>query len=99
MKPKGNGLAELVDEKHNDNSFFCMKLVELLEQTDYDTWMKAIGENRGIGIATNLGIPGLSNNVKVVELDENLDFCVCMCYPEKPSPVVKMFSNYMDKLF
>ena len=66
---------------------------------DYDTWMKAIGENRGIGIATNLGIPGLSNNVKVVELDENLDFCVCMCYPEKPSPVVKMFSNYMDKLF
>ena len=46
MKPKGNGLVELVDEKHNDNSFFCMKLVELLEQTDYDTWMKAFADAR-----------------------------------------------------
>ena len=30
MRPKGNGLVELVDEKSQDNGFFCMKLVEFL---------------------------------------------------------------------
>ena len=66
---------------------------------DYNTWLKAIEENRGVGIATNLGIAGISHQLKVIELDECIEFCVGLCYPENPSPVIKMFLNYMDKLF
>ena len=32
MRPKGNGLIELVDDKSQDNGFFCMKLVEFLNK-------------------------------------------------------------------
>lgn len=64
---------------------------------DYDTWLKAIGENRGVGIATNLSIS--NNQLKVIELDECIEFCVCLCYSENSSPAVKMFLNYIDKIF
>ena len=32
MRPKGNGLIELVDVKSQDNGFFCMKLVVFLNK-------------------------------------------------------------------
>lgn len=36
MKPNGNGLIELVDEKSNDKGFFCMKLVGFLNKERND---------------------------------------------------------------
>lgn len=36
MKPKGNGLIELVDDKSQDNGFFCMKLVGFLNKERND---------------------------------------------------------------
>lgn len=36
MKPRGNGLIELVDEKSNDKGFFCMKLVGFLKKERND---------------------------------------------------------------
>ena len=32
MRPKGNGLIELVDDKSQDKGFFCMKLVGFLNK-------------------------------------------------------------------
>lgn len=32
MRPKGNGLIELVDEKSHESGFFCMKLAEFLNK-------------------------------------------------------------------
>ena len=32
MRPKGNGLIELVDDKLQDKGFFCMKLVGFLNK-------------------------------------------------------------------
>lgn len=32
MKPKGNGLVELIDDKTKDNGFFCMRLVAFLNE-------------------------------------------------------------------
>ena len=36
MKPKGNGLIELVDDKSQDTGFFCMKLVGFLNKERND---------------------------------------------------------------
>lgn len=51
MKPKGNGLIELVDDKSQDSGFFCMKLVGFLnkERNDQgiippDLWEKRFNE-------------------------------------------------------
>lgn len=32
MKPKGNGLVELIDDKTKDKGFFCMRLVAFLNE-------------------------------------------------------------------
>lgn len=32
MRPKGNGVIELVDDKSQDKGFFCMKLVGFLNK-------------------------------------------------------------------
>lgn len=41
MKPKSNGIVDLVDERTLDsNSFFCMRLVQFIETTNYDEWMQ-----------------------------------------------------------
>lgn len=43
MKPRTNGLVELVDDKSSSDGFFCMKLVEFLTiegVKDWDTWHK-----------------------------------------------------------
>ena len=41
MRPKSNGIVDLVDERTLDSkSFFCMRLVQFIETTDYDEWMQ-----------------------------------------------------------
>ena len=41
MRPKSNGIVDLVDERTLDSkSFFCMRLVQFIEKTDYDEWMQ-----------------------------------------------------------
>lgn len=32
MRPKGNGLIEIVDEKSKDKGFFCMQLVTFINE-------------------------------------------------------------------
>lgn len=53
MKPKGNGLIELVDDKSQDNGFFCMKLVGFLSKERNDQgiipnelWEMRFNENK-----------------------------------------------------
>ena len=42
MRPKGNGLVDIVDEKRSDDrTFFCMRLVRFLGNEDHETWMAA----------------------------------------------------------
>lgn len=44
-RPQSNGIVELVDEKTNDNGFFCMDLVSFLfsdkEADFHETWAQA----------------------------------------------------------
>lgn len=38
MRPSGNGLIELVDEKSRDSGFFCMKLAGFIKSETKENW-------------------------------------------------------------
>lgn len=38
MRPKSNGLIELVDQKSQDRGFFCMKLAAFINQEKKENW-------------------------------------------------------------
>lgn len=38
MRPKSNGLIELVDQKSQDRGFFCMKLAAFINQEKKGNW-------------------------------------------------------------